>query len=1394
MLGQPDENRSGYDLTKMQDFLDRGQLMVNAAQRLDKDANIDDAWKKFETEIKSHCNLDIDKMRQVEGRQAYFDAIYEKSEKIFAFLLLDLGLALNGGQNDKKAINTAIKEIKKEEIKLISDNGRPVIFKVDHHSDNENKFFSMQMPLGNKTLPSSDRSGNNNETKLSNHVRDATGSVNINQPSEIQILQSVDGHSSFSTISEKNNDKRTVNTNKAVREKLLSFALEALSQRNPSDKSEITVSWSTMMLLSPLLNAAFERVARGTESEHSQLSESAAALEKIDDEEFLIDNLIRSVYGTIPDEFAAFKGVWVKVDIDYMDTAVNVMAKASEITPLYNRINQNGFVKFSNNVVTFIENHPDKNSLPQEARNIIDKIIASKGGMSENDAKDAIATLNGMLNTLDGAKHKDLILLSKRFIETHQEFINQSDGKNPYLLVTRYVQCNRAIGRFVDLFCKSAEDRTGWARVRLAADEMYFAQHNRDPDFNTSSDAAEYDRLVLKAVEMSASIENTKYNSESRGFQVGGKHVHNDVAKINKKMGNIAKKPYNNVKANIEEWQNKQSLQNRRSTSQTDLAEAATPKPNSLKRQFSTAALSDRIKRFKRSDSGNNDTNTGENNRQLQDNQSPSPSNLAQNTPAKPNKLKRQFTAAAGAITEGMKRLKPSLPKDDNTKQLKDMISLRIAEIANITKTNPTALPGDKQQVISEAKIAISTSGNANVIELGRFHNSLLGIRNQLKEDKQIENEAPPATLAEIERNTDVEVEVDRLMAEIETDADAEVKADKLMAEIETDADAEVEADKLMAEIETDADAEVEADKLMAEIETDADAEVEADKLMAEIETDADAEVEAEKSIETQLAMDSKIEASELSEIILPKANAKNNATLETALDSHVKNEASTTDESKNVEDIANSAERSEADAYVPSPEPAYQSTASATEEESIFSDDQSSESDLNSPRSPRFEDDASVQVRKSVDPRASAKGGDIDISQIVKLQSAKRSWLQSKELSSVTFIVKSDELNTIQAQMWLSMSATTNPISSSRSKLYHFKNGAELEINNGTTVARGFTPEMLKSFKAVVLPTHDLAKIQVNIASKSQHNLAEVALYEKNIISKQKYIGRLNSLSQFTSYLWNQFKSFITGSNKSTASTTFSTASKAPVLDNEIKHDLETSSNKQSLSRSVDDKNDTEISAMRSQAKQKASDLKTALSVNQTTQPPRINNTQTPITKTATQTNSTANKMPEHLSKARSVPLSKEFIARLMVNLTIVANSDPAKISKQVAQYLKNTFGKKEGVQTKPPRSKGALLTATVVRTIETGVKVPLQVEVARNGQITISSAADNPGQRQIMLDMMKSAIYPNKPKDVNVTVSSYAGRKEAEKGELITQLRELGYKIGPPVPLQNRGNKFSM
>lgn len=585
---------NAYDYIKVDDYIDRQLLMFNAARALAGGdaaaiARIDAYQQKVLAEIREKCKIDQAVRDANSDAAAKFNDGLAIAKGIMKNALVDLAYLVHKNP-DKKKITDFIHKIKAEEINIIREQGRPFVIKTGDIAGK--KMVSMQFPLGDETVPSSDRSGKHG-VKLSNHVRDGSGVVN--DKGKIELRMVIDGHSSYPPIGESEEMTRRYIAYLAVKEKVDQLIKDKLAA---GETPPIQISIATMMMLTPAIGKMFESLVRGKESEHQQLSDVQYAVRMFCAERNDQNEIERDING---------QKVKATVDFSLMNLPVNVGRKMQFLLqdPLQKEVNKRGFQEFSDhmredfktvdrlvvtqpfcgidisalkesdtiknninaikidieskqaflnvqyrNLAKFLhekKDSPKNAALRNEYSKMKEGVLAGEAKLKKlydnihkmeakyyNDNK---ASYNKLIDDIqkrlrvrheddptplaDGDRQKLIKLL--RYLQAQKIYREKAfyHRDETYQFHINYLLANHAAGSDIEAFCKSAEDRTGWLRVSLLANLAFEEKYGYPPNMADQEERKQYFELfAAKSLELSASIENTGYNSQARSLQV----------------------------------------------------------------------------------------------------------------------------------------------------------------------------------------------------------------------------------------------------------------------------------------------------------------------------------------------------------------------------------------------------------------------------------------------------------------------------------------------------------------------------------------------------------------------------------------------------------------------------------------------------------------------------------------------------------------------------------------------------------------------------------------------------------------------------------------------------------------------------------------------------------
>lgn len=593
--------QDAYDFVKVDDLIDRGQLLFDVISKMFNEDSRFNPYQfmpfhkilsnyrdKMMAEIRS-LRFDASQISMIRYQSGSFDGTVKSAEALIQQIIADLSFLY--AETLKENLNVSTHESQESiaermmqmEIDLIIERGRP--FAVKTGEIDGNIMVSAQMPLGSQTLPSSDRSGKH-DVKLSNHVRDFTGVMNPD--GRIERRLAIDGHSSYPPIAEKDPAKRREGAYQAALEKVAQLVRDKMQAGTAEDGTEthpITVSYSAMLLLTPMRLNKTEKRLRKHESENRQLEDTAYALNRLRDEspiKLMIDG----------------KAVFVEADVSFMNLATNVHGKMIQMSDSEKQktVNARGMLEFTRLMQSRV---PDVDSSEQFSHNInslLSDIRAYYPSFLDSEIEERLRYINQSIknpyadhpyleqertrlylqlgdlqsssyNQADNSRlqvrildilqarqsdishdAREVLLTQLRFLRAQDFYFNRSKypPEMAYQFHVNYLLANASTGRDIEAFCKSGEDRTGYLRVSLLADIAFQEKYGYPPDLFNPNEKEKYHAIfAAKALELSASLENTKYNSEARSLQVNARYT-NPVynMKSGKAVAELAKKVY----------------------------------------------------------------------------------------------------------------------------------------------------------------------------------------------------------------------------------------------------------------------------------------------------------------------------------------------------------------------------------------------------------------------------------------------------------------------------------------------------------------------------------------------------------------------------------------------------------------------------------------------------------------------------------------------------------------------------------------------------------------------------------------------------------------------------------------------------------------------------------
>lgn len=660
-------DETGYNYINTQDLVERANLFFDTAKWLLDDASLREYYQLdpnpelselieqrkelFKKEIKT-LELNVDEMKNLETRVAYFNEQYPVLEKSIKQELVDLIWLLQQA-NPHYSLDQWKEIIQNEEKNWIYKQGRPNIInirKIRIHGNDGSEYIirvmSAQITQGDKTKPSSIRGLGTFGDEIPNHIQDITAM--IDEQGKVHVLSAHRGHSSYSRFLETDRMKRRF-ANIGDVEKVLSEYVTTLYKADPklSRNQVIEIPLSSMILLTPKkgsktesgLNQGLNKsgIAPITkfESEHRQLKDVQFALE-----------VLRYRTQPISIKLSDGSSASVRFNPSYMNLPVNMGKIGQTILEdsLQEHINARGFVEYNESIGLYVRSFLKENGSSFENNTAFSRLLENserficedylRGEDSaireisllkekiiavDNELKNLANSLNDLRNEEFPDQQNSFKKLEKKFFkklkEVYQyyEAINKIHKENYQkgyptndaklksdiykvlrtlpkmpekddeiqkkmrefaLTIDRHLDCldlfhskkyrselyqfqiayvlnNQVLGKETESFCKSAEDRTGWFRIRLAAHLYFIRLLGRNPNRYSEKEQVLMGDLLRVAHEMGASLDNTFYNSRARGLQLNASLLKIKIGlEIGNKIARLAKGVFDHLKLN----------------------------------------------------------------------------------------------------------------------------------------------------------------------------------------------------------------------------------------------------------------------------------------------------------------------------------------------------------------------------------------------------------------------------------------------------------------------------------------------------------------------------------------------------------------------------------------------------------------------------------------------------------------------------------------------------------------------------------------------------------------------------------------------------------------------------------------------------------------------------
>lgn len=584
---------------------------------------LEEIYEELKLNIKQQAGIDPTQINVKKGEGVeYFKEKHNVALKLLHQFNIDNIKALNEGKD--YSLVKELGRLEKAETDVVATTGRSNLIHIyGVEGKPPQTRISTSETKGGYTHPSSKR----DEPNLSNFLKVSSGYVEENGNAKIEF--SGYRHSSYPPIKIIGNDiktkmERREGATKSVEQMLQTIAQDMIakdpslldmSKNPPSWKQPFDINLSTMMLLSPILK---DQTFMGGDSEMRQVKDTLIAL---------------NIYNNQKEVPLKIKVNGIEVDITVnpkltqMNMPSNVMLKFQSgiLGGKFNDdINNKGFYEYHKNFMAFIQtegSNPDfkkifetnkidaeLDNLIKEKSSVITDLYAKLGALQKDpaNAKEYEKTLKDIRS-----KEKELNKIYKEFINKQKEIWTpekikaarddiekalEKDPDNKSLQVaqlyldsaeiyysnahklpenghqfqTRYLIANDKMGKNVEFFCKSGEDRTGRANNHIEEFLAFRKENGHFPKFGNKENLNRLEEISHDVHNGAVSKEITDQNAPgAKGLQQGSSFGSNAVlllGEFDKMMATMAKGAYGSLpqkmKYRIQDY-TKESMKNK---------------------------------------------------------------------------------------------------------------------------------------------------------------------------------------------------------------------------------------------------------------------------------------------------------------------------------------------------------------------------------------------------------------------------------------------------------------------------------------------------------------------------------------------------------------------------------------------------------------------------------------------------------------------------------------------------------------------------------------------------------------------------------------------------------------------------------------------------------------
>ncbi|MFZ4077183.1 MAG: hypothetical protein ACOYKA_04270 [Legionellaceae bacterium] len=465
-------HESSYNGPQLKDFIRRLNALYETAKSVAKKddlvllAELAATYQDTLQDLRIDCDIEAIPLDQLLEKEALLVKKIQQAKKHLSAFLQHVTPLL---YPEEQSIRRQLKAFEKAEAAWTRTQKRPNFVNLYPSSDPSIQRVSAQETLG-EAIPSTCRS----EKRLSNFARIELGfkdSKGIYTP-QFEGYR----HGSYPSIGFKSKKERTEGADEAVKDLLREILRRKI--KNAKAKGEtldnpISLSLASLSLLTPrMMPVPFLRTDTfiGQASEYQQMEESYEALNKAKTIQTLeVDGITYNI----------------KPDILFMNSPSNshgVMTSKYNPSPLETQLNQEGMKALINDAEAFIKDF---------------KVLKTIKELSRLELETKQQEISKALETEVDPKQRVELEFLQLYLQAKALY---DDGEgNFFEFGARYVLLNQRMGKAVDFFCKSGEDRTG--RLQNFLEELceFLREKKRFPNYDFATKKIMREDYTLQA-------------------------------------------------------------------------------------------------------------------------------------------------------------------------------------------------------------------------------------------------------------------------------------------------------------------------------------------------------------------------------------------------------------------------------------------------------------------------------------------------------------------------------------------------------------------------------------------------------------------------------------------------------------------------------------------------------------------------------------------------------------------------------------------------------------------------------------------------------------------------------------------------------------------------------